>query len=720
MTVVAPIRFLFYPSLGEVREHVRAELFGRALGARLGRPVRVEMAATYEAVEEQLDAGRVDMAWATAEQCDRFEPTARAVLRAVRGGRWYYHSALICRAGANLDVQRLRGTRAAWVAPLSAGGHRMAAQYLTSLGLPPSGIFTHQSFLGSYRKTLLAVAEGEADVTSVFTSHADEHTVRAFLAERVGPVERQLHIFAFTPPTLADGIIITHRLPESEAATLVAALTGMSGGGAGQDLLLGPFNVEGFVQTPLTSAGPPAPQPATHSEYLLVELDAREHCLRLWAPTGTAFGRDVRGGEGRPLADVIGAEAAAPLLALARATRHRGRGGRVEYRLDVRGETQWYVAEATEPPEVTEGPGGGTSVLVRNVTELRTLEDTLYRLASFPQLHPDPMLELDAEGAPRLANPAAHTAFPDLLVQGASHPLIEAALTYARIPGLTDVPRSIQLAGRYWELTLAALPDTQGLRVFARDVTVRKEMETRLIQSDRLAALGSMASAVGHEMNNPLAFMLSNLAYAREELDRFRQERRAKSEPGARELDEVLEALAETSEGADRLKNIVQDLRMLTREPSPHRARVNVHRVLEDVLRLVRTELRHRARLEKELHPLPMVEADEARLGQVFLNILLHSAQAMSEDEAAHNVLSVRTRVGPNGEALIEFQDTAPALPPEVLVRLFEPFYSTHPSTVGLGLSVSHAIVTGMGGSLRAESHPGEGTTFIVTLPPPL
>jgi C4-dicarboxylate-specific signal transduction histidine kinase len=243
-----------------------------------------------------------------------------------------------------------------------------------------------------------------------------------------------------------------------------------------------------------------------------------------------------------------------------------------------------------------------------------------------------------------------------------------------------------------------------------------KELETRLIQSDRLAALGSMAAAVGHEMNNPLAFILSNLAFAREELQRLRQGLRGGADP--RDLDEVLAALAETAEGADRMKNIVQDLRMLSREPSPYQARVEVHPVLEDSLKLVRNELRNRTRLEKELHPVPMVEADEARLGQVFLNLLLNAAQAMSEEDVSRNVLRVCTRTGPRGEAIIEIRDSGPVIPPDVLARLFEPFFSTHPSAVGLGLSVSHAIVTGLGGTLRAESSEGQGTTITVILPP--
>ncbi len=139
--------------------------------------------------------------------------------------------------------------------------------------------------------------------------------------------------------------------------------------------------------------------------------------------------------------------------------------------------------------------------------------------------------------------------------------------------------------------------------------------------------------------------------------------------------------------------------------------------MLEDSLKLIRGELRHRARLEKDFQPVPPVEADEARLGQVFLNLLLNAVQAMSEQDAARNVLRVTTRANASGEVVIEVQDTGAGMTPEVLSRLFEPFFTTRMSSTGMGLSVSHAIVTSLGGSLRAESQPGVGTLFTIVLP---
>ncbi|WP_233261710.1 PhnD/SsuA/transferrin family substrate-binding protein [Vitiosangium sp. GDMCC 1.1324] len=713
-----PIRFLLYPSLGEVREHVRVELFGRALSERLGRPVVMELAPTYEALEAELAAGRVDMAWGTAEQCNAFEPQARAVLRAVRSGSCYYHAALVCRSDEPLTLETLQGKRAAWVAPRSTGGHLLPVRFLESQGVRPDDVFSEQRFLGTYRRALQAVLAGEADVASVFSNHPDECAMRATLASYVGADEPKLATFLFTGPTLADGIILTRRLSEADAAQLVSVLTRMNTDGSGLEMLMGPFRVEGFVLPPEARERLAEPRRGRDAEYVVAELDGEERCQRLWSPTGRVFGREVSGAEGRTLVEVLGPEAGEPLRALVRAVRHGGAGGRMEYRLEVEGETRWYAAEITPCAPVAGETQPRLGLMVRDVTGLRSLEEPLYRLASFPLLHPEPLLELGMDGELRFGNPATHKAFPELLVQGAAHPMVRAALQWAwrGAPAGEPAP-TVHLDGRYWELTVAQLWDPPGLRVFARDVTLRKQMEARLIQADRLSALGSLSAAVGHEMNNPLAFMLANLSFAREELERLSESLREKGDAVTREMDDVLEALSETAEGALRLKHIVQDLRTLSRKPPEHHARVQVQPVLENALKLIRGELHLRARLERDFHEIPAVDADEARLSQLFLNLLINAVQSMDPGEVANNVLRVAAYTGEDGQVVVEVQDTGRGLPPEALSRIFEPFVASRPGSTGLGLSVSHAIVTSLGGTLRAESREGRGTLLIITLP---
>jgi len=711
-----PIRFVLSPSMGEVKEHVRAELFGRALTQRLGRPVVVELAPSFEALEKELAEERAELVWGTAEQCTACEPRARAVLRAVRAGRGEYHAALVCRAERPLTIEKLQGTRAAWVAPRATGGYLLPLRYLSERGMSLSDTFSEERFFGTYRKALLAVLSGEADMTAIYTSHPEENTVRAYLAEHVGAEERQLTPFAYTGPTPADGLILTSRLPERDTAALVSILTSLAGRTGGLEPLLGLFDSEGFVLSSSRLSRKSHPVPVRQTEYLAAELDANERCLRLWTPTGEAFGQDVRWAEGRPLSEVLGMDAAGPLVALARSARLDGGGGRVEYRAQVAGETRWFAAEATVRAQAPRPEAATTALLVRDVTELRAQEETLYRLASFPLLHPEPMLEVGPTGVPRYANPAAHLAFPDLLARGPQHPLVEAALTWNQQEPPGEDSSVIHLGEQYWELTLFPLLDPEGLRVFAKNVTARKRVESKL-KADRLAALGSLAAAVGHEMGNPLAYMLANLGFAREEMQRVGEALRAQDNPLARDVAEVLEALVEAADGAGRLKTIVQDLRTLSRAPPEHRQPVEVMPILEHALNIMRGELRHRIRMELDFREVPDVVGDEARLGQVFVNLLLNAAQAMSGTETVNHVLRVTAYTAPTGEAVVEVQDTGRGMPQEVLARLFEPFCTTSPSSKGLGLSVSHAIVTGLGGTLSAVSREGQGTTLTVVLP---
>ncbi|MBM7112155.1 PhnD/SsuA/transferrin family substrate-binding protein [Archangium primigenium] len=713
-----PIRFVLAPSMGEVKEHVRAELFGRALTQRLGRAVVVEIAPSFEALERELAEERAELVWGTAEQCTAFEPRARAVLRAVRAGRGEYHAALLCRASQPLSLERLQGARAAWVAPRATAGYLLPIRHLSERGVSLAEAFSEERFFGTYRKALLAVLSGEADLTAIYTSHPEESTVRAFLAEHLGADERRLTPFAYTGPTPADGLILTSRLTEDDAAVLVSALTSLTDRTGGLEPLLGLFDSEGFVPSSGRGTRRRRPPPSRQTEYLAVELDAHARCLRVWTPGDEVFGQDLRDAEGRSLEDVLGLEAAGPLVALARAARHGGGSGRVEYRAQVAGRTHWFAAEASVRAR---GPGAETAptmLLVRDVTELRAQEEPLYRLASFPLLHPEPMLEVGPDGLLRYANPAAHLAFPDLLSRGARHPLVEAALAWSRqeVPpdGLGVTPGVLHLNQRSWELTVFPLLDPEGLRVFAKDITARKRMEAKL-KADRLGALGSLAAAVGHEMGNPLAYMLANLGFAREELQRVGESLRAQDNPLTRDVAEVVEALVEAADGAGRLKTIVQDLRTLSRAPLEHHQTIDVTPVLEHALGILRGDLRPGVRLERDFREVPAVVGDEARLGQVFVNLLLNASQAMSG--GAEHVLRVATYTAPTGEAVVEVQDTGRGMPQEVLARLFEPFCTISPSSKGLGLSVSYAIVTGLGGTLSATSREGQGTTLTVVLP---
>ncbi len=250
-----------------------------------------------------------------------------------------------------------------------------------------------------------------------------------------------------------------------------------------------------------------------------------------------------------------------------------------------------------------------------------------------------------------------------------------------------------------------------SILIVIRDVTERKQMQSRLVLADRMASVGTMAAGVAHEINNPLSYVLSNLRLTREALDKTLD---------AEVLESMRQQLEEAIHGAERMRHIVRDLKTFSQVESEHRDVVDVQDILESSLNICWNEIRHRARLERDLRPTPAVTANESRLGQVFLNLLINASQAMADDRLDRNVLTVRTYTDEAGFAVFEVTDTGEGIPPEHLARIFDPFFTTKTKNggTGLGLSICHNIVTAAGGEIQARSELGKGTTMTVRLPP--
>jgi signal transduction histidine kinase len=241
----------------------------------------------------------------------------------------------------------------------------------------------------------------------------------------------------------------------------------------------------------------------------------------------------------------------------------------------------------------------------------------------------------------------------------------------------------------------------------------RERMALQLAQKQRLESLGTLAAGVAHEINNPLTYVLANVDFAAGRVQALLGGREVK-------LADVAEALAEAREGVERVERIVRDLRSFARVGDDERGPVDPRQVIESTLNVVRNEIRHRARLVKNLGAVPHVEANESRLGQVVLNLLINAVQALPEGRAEDHELGVSTATDGAGRAVIEVRDTGCGIPAEALARIFDPFFSTKPvgSGMGLGLALTHGIVTSLGGEIQVESTVGEGSTFRVILPP--
>ncbi len=256
-----------------------------------------------------------------------------------------------------------------------------------------------------------------------------------------------------------------------------------------------------------------------------------------------------------------------------------------------------------------------------------------------------------------------------------------------------------------------------------RDITQTKLLEQRLIQADRLTAMGTLAAGVAHEVNNPLSYVSSNLNFISEGVESLRY--LLKGPVGTADLvqmtqtvTECLEALDEAQEGATRIQRLAGNLKTFARGHDQSQERVDVRRALEKSLNLAMRELSRRANLVTQLEQVPAVSGSEARLEQVFLNLLVNAAQAIPEGAPEANLVEVRLFPEPR-HVVVEIRDTGAGMPEEMLKRVFDPFFSTKPvgAGAGLGLSISHGIITSMGGEIRAESTVGRGTCFRVRLP---
>jgi two-component system NtrC family sensor kinase len=244
----------------------------------------------------------------------------------------------------------------------------------------------------------------------------------------------------------------------------------------------------------------------------------------------------------------------------------------------------------------------------------------------------------------------------------------------------------------------------------ARDVTQRKEIEAQLVMADRLASLGRLSASIGHELNNPLGYILGNVALLERELARADVPREVASR--------LATHVQMVKEGATRMRDIVHDLKTLARGDGDQTVVTDVTHILDVCLNMTDHELRGRARVVKAYGERVLVRGAEGRLGQVFLNILLNAAQAIPAGDPERN--EVRVAVGSSDEHHVEIriEDTGVGVPPENKDRIFEPFFTTKEGVgTGLGLSISHRIVTSVGGSISVDPRQGGGAVFRVRLP---
>ena len=293
-------------------------------------------------------------------------------------------------------------------------------------------------------------------------------------------------------------------------------------------------------------------------------------------------------------------------------------------------------------------------------------------------------------------------------------------------PGLAEIPviamsadGSAKAAAIHADLYLRKPFDPDALLLAIEKVLVardRQKLAQQLRDAERTALLGTIATGVGHEINNPLTYVLASLDLIDGEIASLED---APAPPGWRNRLGALQAnLRDVRLGAERIRDVVGSLRWLSRSRRETHRTVDLAQVLETSIAIASNEIRHRARLARHFDDLPSIRGDEARLGQVFVNLLVNAAQAIPMGAIDSNQISVAGHVQ-GGHAVVEVRDSGVGIAFDLHGKIFEPFFTTKDAVTGtgLGLAISQNIVHEHGGRIELESAPGRGSLFRVLLP---
>ena len=263
----------------------------------------------------------------------------------------------------------------------------------------------------------------------------------------------------------------------------------------------------------------------------------------------------------------------------------------------------------------------------------------------------------------------------------------------------------------------------------------------QLLQSEKMASIGQLAAGIAHEINNPIGFVNSNMGALKGYvatllgvIDQYEAACAGHPEVAARMTalreqadlvflkEDITDLVRESLEGLKRVKEIVQALKDFSHTGATEWEVANLHQGLDSTLNIVNNEIKYKARVERQYGQLPPVTCLASQLNQVFMNLLVNAAHALT----TQGIITVRTGTGKGRGAeaqddwvWIEIGDNGTGIAPEHMKRIFEPFFTTKPvgSGTGLGLSLSYGIVNRHGGRIEVASIIGEGTRFTVHLP---
>jgi PAS domain S-box-containing protein len=458
---------------------------------------------------------------------------------------------------------------------------------------------------------------------------------------------------------------------------------------------------------------------------IVLEFDGEARYLNAWADDARLLALPTDQLVGKTINEVLGEHVGDPFTDMVRRVHTTGTVEHLEYPLDLDGGRRWFLADIKR----VSAPDTGMTVVffARDITERRATEEALarseerYRLAA--RATNDVLWDWDLasdtvtwNAAIQVALGYEHSSEHGAWWKDTIHPddraMVLGRLEQALASGASawsDRYRRRRSDGTYRDfldrgfIARDAAGCARRIVGSMTDVTQINQLQAQLIQADRLAALGTLAAGVGHEINNPLSYVLGNLDVALAMADAN---------------EELQEPLREARDGARRVAEIVKSLKMFTRGDDQEVRPIDIHQVIDAAIRMTDKELRHRARLVRELAPVAKVRGNESQLAQVFLNLLINAGQAIEAGNPEINEVRVTT-AAVRGRIVVTIEDTGCGIAPDDLPRVFDPFYTTKPigTGTGLGLSICHGILSKMGGEITVMSELGRGSTFTISLP---
>jgi PAS domain S-box-containing protein len=357
------------------------------------------------------------------------------------------------------------------------------------------------------------------------------------------------------------------------------------------------------------------------------------------------------------------------------------------------------------------------TLYLRDIAERKIREAEIRSLAAFPSESPIPVLRINRVGVITYANPPS----TPLLHHWGCRPLQTLPVYWRDLVEQTLVSgetRELEVATDegVFSLLLAPVAELDYVNVYARDITGEREAEeelklrqNELVHVTRLSNMGEMATGIAHELNQPLSAIV-NFANG--------CARRLRLDIGGKE--ELLEALGQISAQAERAGEIIKRLRSMVSRRQPNREVVDVNLLASETCSMISHELkRFEVTIEQRLLARPLwVRVDSVQIEQVLLNLLRNALDALSEQPVGERLLTVSSGIQADGMVCVSVEDNGPGITRESMEHLFDPFFSTKDSGMGMGLAISQTIMNNHHGKIRADSWLGKGTVFTIELPP--